>query len=202
MAGYRLFESRDLSQAAGFLGACLSRAQHRTAGVKAAARRDVGWIWRLACQNLVGPAAPDLRGYGEQGFRVWVQRLGEHRLCRSKLDDLAQIHDSDPVGERPGEGEVVGDEDKGHPDLVLEPDEELEDLAAHRGVEHGDGLVGDEHPGLERYRGRDDHPLALSPDSSCGLSRKKRSGGLSPARARARATISFSSPRNPWMRTP
>jgi hypothetical protein len=65
MAGYRLLESRDLSQAAGFLGACLSRAQHRTAGVEAAARRDVGRIRRLACQNLMGPATTDLRGYGE-----------------------------------------------------------------------------------------------------------------------------------------
>jgi len=109
MAGYRLFECRDLSQAAGFLGACLSRTQYRTAGVKAAARGDMGRIRRLACQDLVGPATTDLRGYGEQGFRVWVQGLGEHRLRRSKLDDLAQIHDRDPVGERPGEGEIVGD---------------------------------------------------------------------------------------------
>src|SRR5688500_2721081 len=163
MAEYRLLESRDLSQAAGFLRACLSRAQHRTAGVEAAARGDVGRIWRLACQNLMGPATTDLRSYGEQGFRIGMQGLGEHRLRRPKLDDLAQIHDCDPVGKRPGEGEVVGDEDQGHPDLVLEPHEELEDLTSHRGVEHGYGLVGDEHPRLERYRGRDDHPLALPP---------------------------------------
>ena len=76
MAGHKLPEGRDLSQAAGFLGARLSRAQHRTAGVEAAAQRDVGRIWRLACQKLVGPATTDLRGYGEQGFRVWVQGLG------------------------------------------------------------------------------------------------------------------------------
>ena len=75
MVGHRLCESRDLSQAAGFLGACLSRAQHRTAGVEAAAGGDVGGIWRLARKDLMGPATPDLRGYGEQGFRVWVQGL-------------------------------------------------------------------------------------------------------------------------------
>ena len=63
MAGHRLLEGGDLSQAAGFLGACLSRAQHRTAGVEAAAQGDVGWIWRLACQNLVGPATTDLRDF-------------------------------------------------------------------------------------------------------------------------------------------
>src|SRR5215211_3200236 len=120
MAGYRLLESRNLSQAEWFLGACLSRAQHRTAGMEAAARGDVGRIWRLACQNLVGPATTDLRGYGEQRFRVWVQGLGEHRLRRSKLDWLAQIHARDPVGERPGEGEVVGDEDRVYPVTGLE----------------------------------------------------------------------------------
>jgi hypothetical protein len=62
----------------------------------------------------------------------------------------------------------VGNEYQGHPELILEPDEELKDPAAHRGVEHRDGLIGDEHPGLERYRGRDNHPLALPPESSCG----------------------------------
>ena len=66
---------------------------------------------------------------------------------RPELDYLAQVHYGDPVGYRPGEGEVVGDEDEGHPDLVLELDEELEDLTPHRGVEHGDRLVADEHPG-------------------------------------------------------
>ena len=38
MAGYSLLEGRDLSQAARFLEARLSRAQHRTAGMEAAAR--------------------------------------------------------------------------------------------------------------------------------------------------------------------
>jgi len=65
-------------------------------------------------------------------------------------------------GPLPDEGEVVGNEDQGHPDFVLEADEELEDLAAHRGVEHRDGLIGDKRPGFERYGGRDDPPLVLS----------------------------------------
>ena len=111
---------RDLSQAAGFLGPA-SPAQHRTAGWK----RQPGGMWAGSGgspSKLMGPAATDLRGYGEQGFRVGVQGFGEHRLRRSKLDDLAQVHDRDPVGERPGEARswvmrtrVIH--------LVLEPDE-------------------------------------------------------------------------------
>jgi len=66
MVGHRLFEDRHLSQAAGFLGARLSGAQHRTAGVEAAARGDVGWIRRFARKDFMGPAMTDLRGYGEQ----------------------------------------------------------------------------------------------------------------------------------------
>jgi hypothetical protein len=110
----------------------------------------------------MGPAATDLRGHGEQGFRVRVQGLGEDRLRRSKLDDLAQIHDCDPVGERPGEGEVVRYQYQCHADLVLELDQQFEDLTPHRSVQHGDRLIPDEYLGLERYGGRDDHPLALS----------------------------------------
>jgi hypothetical protein len=62
MAGHRLLERRDLSQAARFLGASLSRAQHRTAGMEAAARGDVGRIRRLAGQNLMGPATRPTSG--------------------------------------------------------------------------------------------------------------------------------------------
>ena len=120
MSGHRLFESRDLSQAAGFLGACLSRAQHRTAGVEAAARGDVGRIRRLAGQDLMGPAATDLRSHGEQGFRVRVQGLGEHRLRRSKLDDLAQIHDCDPVADMLDNAQVMRDEKIREPEFFLQ----------------------------------------------------------------------------------
>ena len=88
MAGYRLLESRDLSQAAGFLRACLSRAQHRTAGVEAAAWGDVSRIWRLACQNLVGPATTDLR----EGARV---AAGDRTL--EPLKDLKRSCGADTV---------------------------------------------------------------------------------------------------------
>jgi hypothetical protein len=65
----------------------------------------------------------DLGGYGEQGLCVGVEGIGEDLLDWPDLHDLAQVHDGDPVGNGPGEGEVVGDENEGHPDLILQLDE-------------------------------------------------------------------------------
>ena len=45
--------------------------------------------------------------------------------------------------------------------LAHEPQHQREDLAAHRGVERGDRLVGDEQARLEHHRARDHHALAL-----------------------------------------
>lgn len=70
VARHWLFEDWHLLQAADFLGARLSRAQDRAAGVKAASCWNVGRVRWLACQDLVRLATTDLGGYGKQGFRV------------------------------------------------------------------------------------------------------------------------------------
>ena len=48
------------------------------------------------------------------------------------------------------------------PRLRLELDQHLEDLRAHRGVEHRDRLVADQAVGLEHERRGDRDPLALA----------------------------------------
>ena len=70
VAGDKFFEDGDLFQAAGFLGAHLSRAQYWTPGVEAAAGWNIRRVRGFAGQDLVGPAATDPRGYGDQGSRV------------------------------------------------------------------------------------------------------------------------------------
>jgi hypothetical protein len=60
----KFFEYRHVSEATGFLGARFSRAQHRTAGVEAAAGGDVGRVGGFAAQDLVGATTADLGGYG------------------------------------------------------------------------------------------------------------------------------------------
>src|SRR5215212_542762 len=100
--------------------------------MEAAAGRYVGRVWGLAREDLLDPTVPDLGGYGQQGAGVGVEGVCEDLLGRAQLDHLAEVHDGDAVGQRPGEGQVVGDQDQRHADLVLELYEELEDLTPHR----------------------------------------------------------------------
>jgi hypothetical protein len=58
--------------------------------------------------------------------------------------------------------EVVGDEEVGQPELVLELHEQVHDLRLDRDVERGDGLVQDEHLRVQRERPGDPDPLALA----------------------------------------
>ena len=87
------------------------------------------------------------------------------RVCgeprgRRRLDDLARVHDRDPVCELEQQRQVVRDEEHGEPKLALERLDLLQDLALHDDVERGRRLVHDDQLGLERERHRDDHALA------------------------------------------
>ena len=79
----------------------------------------------------------------------------------SDLHDLAEVHDGRPARE-PGEGrEVVRDEQISEATGALQPGEEIEDPAPHRGVQRGGGLVEHEQIRLRRERARDRHALLL-----------------------------------------
>jgi hypothetical protein len=92
-----------------------------------------------------------------------VARVGEHLLGGSHLDDPAEVHHGQAVGDVPREAEIVRDHQSGQSEFVAQPQEKREDLAAHRRVKGGDRLVGDEHARLEDHRPGDDHALALPP---------------------------------------
>ena len=51
--------------------------------------------------------------HGHQRLRVRVARRADHLLGGTDLHDLAQVHHGDPVGQHPGERQVVGDEQVG-----------------------------------------------------------------------------------------
>ena len=101
------------------------------------------------------------------GFRcdemlgVGVLRGGEDFARLAPLDDLAAIHDADPVGHLPHDAEIVGDEQHRHVELGLELEQEVEDLRLDRDVERGRRLVGDEEIGFvgERHGDHDALPL-------------------------------------------
>ena len=55
--------------------------------------------------------------------------------------DTARAHHRNPVGELSGLGQVVGDEQRGEPDLAADARERLVGLAARYGVECAEGLI-------------------------------------------------------------
>ena len=75
------------------------------------------------------------------------------------LDDLARVHDRDPVAHLGDDAEVVGDEDDRRAGLVAQVAHQVEDLRLDRHVERGRRLVGDEQLGLAGEGHRDHHPL-------------------------------------------
>jgi hypothetical protein len=92
------------------------------------------------------------------GVRV-LRRVEDHRR-RRPLDHPAGVHDRHLVGQLGHHAEVVGDHDHRHPQLLLEPLDDLEDLRLDGHVERGGGLVGDQQARLVDQRHGDHRPLA------------------------------------------
>ena len=89
--------------------------------------------------------------------RVVVEVVGGR-----ELHDLAEVHDRDPVGDVPDDGEVVRDEEVGEVEVALQLLHQVDDLRLDRDVERGDRLVADEEVGVERERAGEADALALA----------------------------------------
>ena len=83
-------------------------------------------------------------------------------LGRADLDELAEVHDADAVGEELEHGQVVRDHDVGEPVGRLEGLHHVEDLGLDGHVKGRDGLVGDDEPWVQGERPREADPLALA----------------------------------------
>ena len=136
----------------------------RAAGAEAAAGRRVDRARHVTREHDPGAlAARDgLRVGREEGHRVRVQRPGEELVRGRDLDDAAQVHHGDAVGDVADDREVVGDEDVGEVELLLEVDEQVEHLRLDRDVERRDGLVGDDELRLQHERAREADALPLA----------------------------------------
>ena len=124
----------------------------RATGIRRLARED------LRRRLLVGVAPRHDR---DQRLRVRVLRVADDVPRRPLLDDPAEVHDRDPVGEVGRRREVVRDHQHAHP-VPAQAVEQAEDPRPHRDVEHRDGLVGDQELRLEHERRRDRDALALA----------------------------------------
>ena len=164
--------------------------------------RDARRVGRLAPQDLRLHAL-DLGHDAQQRPRVRVLRVVEHLLGRAELDDAAEVHHRDAVGDVPREPEVVGDDQHRDLGLVDELEHQAQDLAAHRRVEAArPARRRRSATGRARWRPRSRRAGAARPRSRAGSAgRTAPAGAARNGRARRRRGPSRC-PSTLWIRRP
>src|SRR5262245_38845815 len=106
-----------------------------TARMERTPRGQIGQVRGLTADRIERLLAAQARHRAEQRARVRmlgrVEELAHWRL----LDDLAGVHDGDPIAHLRDDPEVVRDEDQRHAGLALDVLEEIEVLRLDRDVE-------------------------------------------------------------------
>ena len=97
----------------------------------------------------------------EQGLGVGVGRVAVQIRLHPLLDDLPQIHHGHAVRDVTDHGEIVGDEDVGQVELVLDVLEQIDHLGLHRHIEGGHRLVTDDDARVEGQGPGHPDPLPL-----------------------------------------
>ena len=134
--------------------------------MEAAAGRWIDRAWHVALEDdplaLVGQIRIRDRDGREQGLRVGHDRSLVEIFGRRDLDELPQVHDSDPVAHVADDPEVVRDEDVGEGELLLEIVQQVQHLGLDRDVEGRDRLVRDDQLRIEGEGPSDADPLPLA----------------------------------------
>ena len=148
-------------------------------------------VRRLADED--GPLRPvaDLgrvrrRAHRHERLGVRVARRADDLLGRADLHDLAEVHDGDPVGEHPGERQVVGDEQVGQAALLAQVEHQAQELGPDRHVEHRHGLVGDDELRVHDQRPGDHDALALAAGELVRVAAGEVGGGAEAGRLERR----------------
>ncbi|CAM5221535.1 hypothetical protein BTHI11S_00600 [Bosea thiooxidans] len=87
--------------------------------------------WHVAFERLgarEGAVAADFGRGAEEGPAIGVDKGLPESGRVADLDDLAEIHHRDAVGDMPHEREIVRDEDIGDPGLLLKVVQQVDDL--------------------------------------------------------------------------
>jgi hypothetical protein len=99
---------------------------------------------------------------GQKRLGIGVLRAVQELFHRRLLHDATRVHHEDAVRVMANRGKVVGNKGQGQTPLLLDIAQQVEDLHAYRGVQHGDGFVGDQHGRLQEQGPGNDHPLLLA----------------------------------------
>ena len=110
-------------------------------GVEPAAQGGIERAWKIAFEQdrRLGALPSRMRDDGRREQRLGVGMLGRAKeLCPGRrLDDLAEVHDGDPVAQELDGGQVVRDEEAREAHPALEIAEQVEDRGLNRDVQGG-----------------------------------------------------------------
>ena len=98
-----------------------------------------------------------------------MQRVVVDLVGLGQLHHLAQVHHGDAVGDVAHHQQVVGDEEVGQAQLLLEVVKHVDDLRLNGHVQRGDGLVADDELGIDRQCAGDADALALATGKLVGV---------------------------------
>ena len=144
----------------------LERLELEAPGAEPAPRRRVRRARQVALEQdpLAGALAARVgqRDRRQQRLRVRVRRAARTaRACRD-LDDLAEVHHRDAVGDVPHHRQVVRDEHVAQAELVAQVVEQVDDAGLDRHVQRRHRLVQDEQARVQRERAGDADALPLA----------------------------------------
>ena len=105
----------------------------------------------------------------QQLDRVRVLRAAEDLADPSLLDDLALLHDDDPIGEVGDDAHIVGDQQNRRTQTILQVTHEVEDLSLDCHVKSRCRLVRDQQFGVEGKRHGDHRTLTLAAGELVGV---------------------------------
>src|ERR1017187_1287908 len=117
---------------------------------------------RVAGGGGSSPGSFERQGGGDQFTGMGVAGLAHQMGGGRILDDGATLHDGDLVGQAGDQREVMGNQDIGDSQALLETAEKGGDLGGERGIEAVEGLVEDDQLGLGHDGAGDGEALALS----------------------------------------
>ncbi|MCY1362579.1 hypothetical protein D9M69_493030 [compost metagenome] len=86
-------------------------------------------------------------------------RRAEHGVDRTAFDDLAAVHDHDPVTGLNDHAKIVSHQDDRHVTLVAQLAQEVDDLRLHGDVQRSGGFIGNKQTRITGQHHGDDHPL-------------------------------------------
>ena len=98
-----------------------------------------------------------------------MQRRAEQGPFVGELDDPSEVHHRDAMADVLHYRQIMGDEQVGQPELVLQVHQEIDHLRLDGDVESRDRLVPGDEVGAEHQRPRDADALALAARELMGI---------------------------------